>query len=242
MRAPLFWAPPPGSPAWVTGQDRGRRALLLRLSAGRHRRPAVPHRGRGGNVRGRPEGDRRIQERRVGLHRQRDRRQRRPDGRTIGLAAMAAMCVSPVMPGQKLPINVDTDLTSDRQRCRRLQHAGVRQARAVPHRRRVDRAGEEGAGQADLRLGRQRHLAASGGRAVQEAGRGRSPARAVPRRRPRHPGHGVGQLRRDVRQHAGVPRPDRRRRADPDRLRLAARLAAVSKPAADLADLPASRW
>ena len=36
---------------------------------------------------------------------------RRPDGRTVGLAAMAAMCVSPVMPGQKLPINVDTDLT-----------------------------------------------------------------------------------------------------------------------------------
>jgi tripartite-type tricarboxylate transporter receptor subunit TctC len=34
-----------------------------------------------------------------------------PDGRTIGLAAMAAMCVSPVMPGQKLSINVDTDLT-----------------------------------------------------------------------------------------------------------------------------------
>lgn len=33
------------------------------------------------------------------------------DGRTVGLAAMAAMCVSPVMPGQKLPINVDTDLT-----------------------------------------------------------------------------------------------------------------------------------
>jgi tripartite-type tricarboxylate transporter receptor subunit TctC len=33
-----------------------------------------------------------------------------PDGRTIGLAAMAAMCVSPVMPGQKLPINVDNDL------------------------------------------------------------------------------------------------------------------------------------
>ncbi len=33
------------------------------------------------------------------------------DGRTIGLAAMAALCVSPVMPGQKLPINVDTDLT-----------------------------------------------------------------------------------------------------------------------------------
>jgi len=32
-----------------------------------------------------------------------------PDGRTIGLAAMAAMCVAPVMPGQKLPINVDTD-------------------------------------------------------------------------------------------------------------------------------------
>ena len=28
-----------------------------------------------------------------------------------GLAAMAAMCVAPVMPGQKLPINVDTDLT-----------------------------------------------------------------------------------------------------------------------------------
>ncbi|CAN5670428.1 tripartite tricarboxylate transporter substrate binding protein [soil metagenome] len=34
-----------------------------------------------------------------------------PDGRTIGLAAMAAMCVAPVMPGQKLPINVDTDLS-----------------------------------------------------------------------------------------------------------------------------------
>jgi tripartite-type tricarboxylate transporter receptor subunit TctC len=34
-----------------------------------------------------------------------------PDGRTIGLAAMAAMCVAPVMPGQKLPINVDSDLT-----------------------------------------------------------------------------------------------------------------------------------
>ncbi|MFZ5784131.1 MAG: Bug family tripartite tricarboxylate transporter substrate binding protein [Pseudomonadota bacterium] len=33
------------------------------------------------------------------------------DGRTIGLAAMAALCVAPVMPGQKLPINVDTDLT-----------------------------------------------------------------------------------------------------------------------------------
>src|SRR5262245_59150712 len=35
-----------------------------------------------------------------------------PDGRTIGLAAMAAMCVAPVMPGQKLPINVDSDLTA----------------------------------------------------------------------------------------------------------------------------------
>jgi len=34
-----------------------------------------------------------------------------PDGRTVGLAAMAAMCVAPVMPGQKLPINVDADLT-----------------------------------------------------------------------------------------------------------------------------------
>jgi tripartite-type tricarboxylate transporter receptor subunit TctC len=34
-----------------------------------------------------------------------------PDGRTIGLAAMAAMCVSPVLPGLKLPINVDTDMT-----------------------------------------------------------------------------------------------------------------------------------
>ncbi|MFO1079254.1 MAG: tripartite tricarboxylate transporter substrate-binding protein [Reyranellaceae bacterium] len=34
-----------------------------------------------------------------------------PDGRTIGLAAMAALCVSPVMPGQKLPIDVDRDLT-----------------------------------------------------------------------------------------------------------------------------------
>src|SRR4029077_11964813 len=34
-----------------------------------------------------------------------------PDGRTVGLAAMAAMCVAPVMPGKKLPINVDTDLT-----------------------------------------------------------------------------------------------------------------------------------
>ena len=34
-----------------------------------------------------------------------------PDGRTIGLAAMAAMCVSPVMPGFKLPVNVDSDLT-----------------------------------------------------------------------------------------------------------------------------------
>ena len=34
-----------------------------------------------------------------------------PDGRTVGLAAMAALCVAPVMPGQKLPINVDTDLT-----------------------------------------------------------------------------------------------------------------------------------
>lgn len=30
-----------------------------------------------------------------------------PDGRAIGLAAMAAMCMSPVMPGQKLPIDVD---------------------------------------------------------------------------------------------------------------------------------------
>ncbi len=34
-----------------------------------------------------------------------------PDGRTVGLPAMAALCVSPVMPGLKLPINVDTDLT-----------------------------------------------------------------------------------------------------------------------------------
>jgi tripartite-type tricarboxylate transporter receptor subunit TctC len=33
-----------------------------------------------------------------------------PDGRTVGLGPMAAFCVSPVMPGQKLPINVDTDL------------------------------------------------------------------------------------------------------------------------------------
>ncbi len=34
-----------------------------------------------------------------------------PDGHTILLAAMAAFCVSPVMPGQKLPIDVDKDLT-----------------------------------------------------------------------------------------------------------------------------------
>jgi tripartite-type tricarboxylate transporter receptor subunit TctC len=34
-----------------------------------------------------------------------------PDGRTVGLVGMAQMCVAPVMPGQKLPINVDTDLT-----------------------------------------------------------------------------------------------------------------------------------
>ncbi len=34
-----------------------------------------------------------------------------PDGRTVGLVAMAQMCVAPVMPGQKLPINVDADLT-----------------------------------------------------------------------------------------------------------------------------------
>ena len=34
-----------------------------------------------------------------------------PDGRTVGLVSMASMCVSPVMPGQKLPINVDTDMT-----------------------------------------------------------------------------------------------------------------------------------
>jgi len=33
------------------------------------------------------------------------------DGRTVGLVAMASMCVAPVMPGQKIPINVDTDLT-----------------------------------------------------------------------------------------------------------------------------------
>lgn len=34
-----------------------------------------------------------------------------PDGHTLLLAAMAAFCVSPVMPGQKLPIDVDKDLT-----------------------------------------------------------------------------------------------------------------------------------
>ncbi|TXL73831.1 tripartite tricarboxylate transporter substrate binding protein [Vineibacter terrae] len=34
-----------------------------------------------------------------------------PDGHAILLAGMAAFCVSPVMPGQKLPIDVDKDLT-----------------------------------------------------------------------------------------------------------------------------------
>ena len=34
-----------------------------------------------------------------------------PDGHTVLLAAMAAFCVAPVMPGQKLPIDVDKDLT-----------------------------------------------------------------------------------------------------------------------------------
>ena len=33
-----------------------------------------------------------------------------PDGQNILLAAMAAFCVAPVMPGQKLPIDVDKDL------------------------------------------------------------------------------------------------------------------------------------
>lgn len=33
-----------------------------------------------------------------------------PDGHNILLASMAAFCVSPVMPGQKLPIDVDKDL------------------------------------------------------------------------------------------------------------------------------------
>jgi hypothetical protein len=96
-----------------------------------------------------------------------------PDGRTIGLAAMAAMCVAPVMPGPETADQRRHRPDAGRQHRRRLQHAGIRQARAVPQRAGADRAGEEEPRQAELRLGRQRHVAASGGRAVQEAG-GRS--------------------------------------------------------------------
>ena len=203
-------------------QDRRRRPLLLRLPAGRHGRPAVPHPGRRGDAGSRPEGDRRNQDRRVGLHRQRDRRQRsagradhRPggDGGDVRVAGNA---------GPEAADQCRHRPDADRQHRRRLQHAGVRQARAVPHRAGADRAGEEESRQAQLRLGRQRHVAAPGGRTVQEDGRRQASARALSRRRAGHPGHGGRQLRHDVRQHAGVLGPDRRRRVDPDRLRLAA--------------------
>ena len=85
-----------------------------------------------------------------------------PDGRTIGLAAMAAMCVAPVMPGQKLPINeCDTDLTPIASIAGVYNMLVFGKHRAVPHRARADRAGEEEPGQVLLRLGRQRHVAAS---------------------------------------------------------------------------------
>ena len=105
------------------------------------------------------------------LHRQRDRRQcgaRRPydrtrrDGGDVRVAGDA---------GPEAADQCRHRPDADRQHRRRLQHAGVRQARAVSHRPRADRAGEEGPGQAQLRLGRQRHVAASGGRIVQEDGR-----------------------------------------------------------------------
>ena len=224
-----------GTPAWAQAKINGDVRFYCGFRAGRHGRPAVPHPGRCGDARDRPEGVVDTKTGAVGLHRQRDRRQcgtGRPDGRTRrnGRDVRVAGDAGPEAADQ-----CRHRPDADRQHCRRLQHAGVRQARAVPHRARADRACEEEPRQAHLRLGRQRHVAASGGRTVQEDGRRQSPARALSRRRTGHPGHGRGQLRHDVRQHAGVPGPDRRRRADPDRLRLAACLAAVSQPAADLA-------
>ena len=137
---------------------------------------------------------------------------------------MAAMCVAPVMPGQKLPINVDTDLTPI------ANIAGVYNMlvfgkhvafRTVPE---LIEQARKNPGKLTYASAGNGTVAAPRGRIVPEDGGRQASARALSRRRAGNPGHGGGQLRHDVRQHAGVPGPDRRRRADPDRLRLAARL------------------
>ena len=135
---------------------------------------------------------------------------------------MAAMCVAPVMPGQKLPINVDTDLTPV------ASIAGVYNmlvfGKHVPF-----RSVQELIDQAKTNPGKLSYASAGNGTSQHLAGelfkklagvnllhvpyRGGAPAIQDL----------VSQLRRDVRQHAEF-RPDWRR-ADPHRLRLAACLA-----------------
>ena len=134
-----------GTPAWaqarITGDVRfycgfapgGTADLLCRILADAVK-PEI-----GQNV------DRRDQDRRLGLHRQRDRRQcgaGRPDGRT-GRNGRDVRVAGDAGPEAADQCRHRPD--ADRQHRRRLQHAGVRQARAVSHGARADRAGEEGA-------------------------------------------------------------------------------------------------
>ena len=215
-----------------------RRSLLAAGSAAAFgmTAPAVPHPGRRRQIRSRPDRDRRHQVRRIGLHRQRDRRQclaRRPHGRPgrDGADVRGAGDARPEAADQRRHRS-----HPDRQCRGRLQPAGVRKARAVPYRTRADRACEKESRQAFLCVVGKRYVAASRCGAFREDGRREAAACALSRRRAGDPGYGRRHMRHDVRQHAGVPGPDQRWRPGPDRLRLTAALAAVPQRAADLAD------
>ncbi len=83
------------------------------------------------------------------------------------------------MPGQKLPINVDTDLTpiANVAGVYNMLVVGKRmQYRTVPE---IIDFAKKNPGKLHLRVGRQRHVAASGWRTLQEDGRRQHPARAL---------------------------------------------------------------
>ena len=164
-----------------------------------------------------------------------------PDGRTIGLAAMAAMCVSPVMPGQKLPINVDTDLSPI------ASVAGVYNmlvfGKHVPFRtvrELIDRAKKDPGKltYASAGNGTSQHLAGelfkklAGVNLLHVPYRGGAPA--IQDMVSGNCDMMFGNMPEFLGQIGGGG-------LIPDRLRLAARLAAVSEPAAHLADRPRLR-
>ena len=117
-----------------------------------------------------------------------------PDGYTMFMSTSGIQAINPALYGAKMPIDPNKELTPVAPLVSLTNVLVVHPSVPAKQREGSHRAGEEGAGQVDLRLERQRHQHPHVGRDVHPAHRHRHPA---------HPVQG---------QRAGGDRPARRRR------------------------------